>query len=43
MGTVGKLSPDNLAQRLSNLTVLAVIQGVVPGTANALAFNGIQA
>jgi len=43
MGTVGKLSPDNLAQRLSNLTVLAVIKGVVPGTTNALAFNGIQA
>ena len=42
MGTAGKLPPNILAQRLSGLTVPAVIQGVVPGTTDALAFNGIQ-
>jgi hypothetical protein len=40
MGTQGKLSPSDLAQRLSSLTIPAVIGGVRPGTINAFAFNG---
>ena len=42
MGTQGRLSPNDLAQCLVSLTVLAVIQGVVPGTTDAPAFNGIE-
>jgi hypothetical protein len=42
MGTEGRLSPVALAQRLSELTVPAVILDVAAGTNDALAFNGIQ-
>lgn len=43
MGTEGKLSPADLALRLSTLAIPAVIQGVAPGTIDGLAFNGLQA